>query len=142
MLRGVAESKRKKEGKGHANGPSLELGLGRFGSGWERVYKGVETLFFPFSPCFSLSSLLKLSVLSLLSLLSLVFSDEKDGGRRWSESSDAVDGESSRRRHRVGAKTSSFFLSFYSFPMYFNLRIPFLNSKFQKKLTHGLRSKV
>jgi len=33
MLRGVAESKRKKEGKGHANGPSLELGLGRFGSG-------------------------------------------------------------------------------------------------------------
>jgi len=49
---GCAESKRKKQERGRANGPGLELGLGRFGSGWERVYKGFETHFLSFLKIF------------------------------------------------------------------------------------------
>ena len=91
-------------------GPVQPMNLGSVREEYKRV---VDPFFLIFTKSFSLfSSLLKLSVLSLLSLLSLIFSDEKDGGRKWSEAeaAAAAAGRHIRRRRRCKCFFYFFFI--------------------------------
>ena len=127
---GVQKIKRKKLG--------LKRLLGRTGSVYwvgSGVYKGKRPIFLSFFLFFlSLLPLESKTLSSLSSLVHLLRREVGGGG-----GGDAVAGRLRRRRRRP----KCFFFDFFCcFPMYFNLLYSFLNSKFQKKTTHGPRSKV
>jgi len=98
---------------------------------WVGYIRAVKPLFFHF-----LVPFLSLPLCSLLSPKILSSSPMEVGGGR---KSDAVAGELSRRRHRVGAKTSSLNFLLFSYVSYppdsvSKLKIP-------EKLTYDLRSR-
>ena len=76
------------------------------------VYMGYKPIFPHFERSF-LSLHFPFSLFSLFSLLLSLSSPTRESGGR--NDSDAVASESSRRRHRVGAKTPSFFEIFLLF---------------------------